>query len=30
MTAPIHRIFGRPLDAAVPKGFDQAIFGMGC
>ncbi|MGA0616652.1 peptide-methionine (S)-S-oxide reductase MsrA [Paracoccus sp. KR1-242] len=30
MTAPLHRIFGRPLDAPVPKGFDQAIFGMGC
>ncbi len=30
MTAPIHRIFGRPLDAEMPKGFDQAIFGMGC
>lgn len=30
MTAPIHRIFDRPLQADVPKGFDQAIFGMGC
>ena len=30
MTAPLHRIFDRPLDAGVPKGFDQAIFGMGC
>ncbi len=30
MTAPLHRIFGRPLDAEVPKGFDQVIFGMGC
>ena len=30
MTAPVHRIFGRPLDVAIPKGFDQAIFGMGC
>lgn len=30
MSAPLHRIFGRPLDAGVPKGFDQAIFGMGC
>ena len=30
MSAPIHRIFGRPLDAEMPKGFDQAIFGMGC
>ena len=24
-----HAIFDRPLDAAVPHGFDQAIFGMG-
>ena len=30
MTAPIHRIFGRPMDGEIPKGFDQAIFGMGC
>lgn len=30
MTAPLHRIFNRPLDVAVPAGFDQAIFGMGC
>ena len=30
MTAPMHRIFDRPLDAPVPAGFDQAIFGMGC
>ena len=30
MSAPLHRIFHRPLDAALPKGFDQAIFGMGC
>ncbi|MBT0779765.1 peptide-methionine (S)-S-oxide reductase MsrA [Paracoccus sp. pheM1] len=30
MSAPIHRIFGRPLDAEMPKGYDQAIFGMGC
>ena len=30
MSAPLHRIYGRPLDAALPKGFDQAIFGMGC
>ncbi|MBD9526516.1 MULTISPECIES: peptide-methionine (S)-S-oxide reductase MsrA [Paracoccus] len=30
MTAPLHLIYGRPLDAPVPKGFDQAIFGMGC
>ncbi|MFT4014167.1 MAG: peptide-methionine (S)-S-oxide reductase MsrA [Paracoccus sp. (in: a-proteobacteria)] len=30
MTAPLHRIFNRPLDAEIPKGFEQAIFGMGC
>ena len=30
MTAPLHRIFNRPLDAETPRGFDQAIFGMGC
>lgn len=30
MSAPIHRIFGRPLDAATPQGFDQIILGMGC
>ncbi|AGT07537.1 peptide-methionine (S)-S-oxide reductase MsrA [Paracoccus aminophilus] len=30
MTTPIHRIFGRPLDAPVPQGFDQILIGMGC
>ncbi len=30
MTAPIHRIFGRPLDAPVPAGFDVLVLGMGC
>ncbi len=25
-----HAIFDRPMDAPVPKGFEQAIFGMGC
>lgn len=25
-----HAIFDRPLDAPVPQGMDQAIFGMGC
>lgn len=25
-----HAIFGRPLGGDVPKGMDQAIFGMGC
>ncbi|WP_294925970.1 peptide-methionine (S)-S-oxide reductase MsrA [uncultured Paracoccus sp.] len=30
MTSGIHRIFDRPLDAPVPQGFDQIIFGMGC
>lgn len=28
--APSHTIFNRPLDAPVPQGYDQAIFGMGC
>ena len=28
--APVHPIFGRPLDAPVPHGYEQAIFGMGC
>lgn len=28
--APVHTIFGRPLDEPVPHGFEQAIFGMGC
>lgn len=28
--APRHAIFGRPLDAEMPPGFEQAIFGMGC
>lgn len=30
MTAPIHAIFGRPLDAPVPHGYEEAVFGMGC
>ncbi|TRW95991.1 peptide-methionine (S)-S-oxide reductase MsrA [Paracoccus sp. M683] len=25
-----HAIFNRPMDAPVPAGFDEAIFGMGC
>lgn len=25
-----HAVFNRPLDALVPTGFEQAIFGMGC
>lgn len=25
-----HAIFDRPLDAGMPQGFDQAVFGMGC
>ncbi|MFD1882721.1 peptide-methionine (S)-S-oxide reductase MsrA [Paracoccus pacificus] len=29
MSAPIHAVFGRPLDEPVPHGFDQVIFGMG-
>lgn len=30
MTAPLHPIFNRPLDAPIPHGFEQAYFGMGC
>ncbi|NHF72173.1 peptide-methionine (S)-S-oxide reductase MsrA [Paracoccus xiamenensis] len=25
-----HAIFDRPMDGPIPKGFEQAIFGMGC
>ena len=25
-----HAIFDRPMDAELPKGMDEAIFGMGC
>ena len=25
-----HAIFDRPMDAPIPQGFEQAIFGMGC
>lgn len=25
-----HAIFDRPMDDPIPKGFEQAIFGMGC
>ncbi|RJL08756.1 peptide-methionine (S)-S-oxide reductase MsrA [Paracoccus siganidrum] len=25
-----HAIFNRPMDADVPQGYDQAVFGMGC
>lgn len=25
-----HAIFNRPMDAPIPAGFDEAIFGMGC
>ena len=25
-----HAIFDRPMDGPVPRGFEQAIFGMGC
>lgn len=28
--APRHAIFNRPLDAAIPHGFEEAVFGMGC
>ncbi len=30
MSAPLHAIFGRPLDAPTPPGFEEAVFGMGC
>lgn len=30
MSAPLHAIFGRPLDAPTPAGFEEAVFGMGC
>jgi peptide-methionine (S)-S-oxide reductase len=29
-TAPSHHVFGRPLTADVPEGFEVAMFGMGC
>ncbi|ATX67920.1 peptide-methionine (S)-S-oxide reductase MsrA [Roseinatronobacter bogoriensis] len=29
-TAEAHAIFGRPLKAPVPEGFQVAMFGMGC
>ncbi len=29
-TAPTHHVFGRPLTADVPEGFEVAMFGMGC
>lgn len=30
MTAATHRIFGRPMDASTPAGYDQLVLGMGC
>lgn len=30
MTADTHFVFGRPLQAPVPEGFEEAMFGMGC
>ena len=30
MQAPIHAIFGRPLDTPTPKGFETIVLGMGC
>lgn len=30
MQAPIHAIFGRPLDTPTPKGFEDIVLGMGC
>ena len=29
-TAATHFVFQRPLNAPVPEGFEQAMFGMGC
>jgi peptide-methionine (S)-S-oxide reductase len=29
-TARTHHVFGRPLSAEVPEGFEVAMFGMGC
>ncbi|MEO1788891.1 MAG: peptide-methionine (S)-S-oxide reductase MsrA [Pseudomonadota bacterium] len=29
-TAETHFVNGRPLDAAVPEGMEEAMFGMGC
>ncbi|KCZ98768.1 methionine-S-sulfoxide reductase [Hyphomonas polymorpha PS728] len=29
-TAETHFVFGRPLTAAPPEGFETAIFGLGC
>jgi len=30
MQAPIHAIFGRPLDTPTHKGFEDIVLGMGC
>ena len=29
-TADTHFVFGRPLTADIPQGYEQAMFGMGC
>ena len=29
-TADTHFLSGRPLGAAIPQGFEEAVFGMGC
>ncbi len=29
-TAEIHHVFDRPLKAATPDGFEEAVFGLGC
>jgi len=29
-TAKTHHVSGRPLDAPVPEGLQEAVFGMGC
>ena len=30
MTEPVHAIFGRPLGAPVPRGYEEIVLGMGC
>ncbi|WP_112873500.1 peptide-methionine (S)-S-oxide reductase MsrA [Paracoccus endophyticus] len=30
MTAPNHAIFGRPMGAPAPHGFEEIVLGMGC
>ena len=30
MTEPVHAIFGRPMGAPAPQGFEEVVLGMGC